>query len=154
MFVVGVLIRAIEEYSVLVLPDPVGPVTSTMPHGFSIATSVDPEILLLDEVLATAGGSEPDGGDLEDLGPEVAEAARKLPGLFAGPGDDNAPAKERAPLEPVQLVAQLYDAADDGHDRWAEAGLARYSGDVSEGAFDGLRLARGSVPRQRHRRFG
>ncbi len=31
MLVSGVFSRAIEEYSVLVLPEPVGPVTSTMP---------------------------------------------------------------------------------------------------------------------------
>ena len=37
MFVSTVLMREIEEYSVLVLPDPVGPVTSTMPHGFEMA---------------------------------------------------------------------------------------------------------------------
>jgi len=39
MFVSTVLMRAIEEYSVFVLPDPVGPVTSTMPHGFEMACS-------------------------------------------------------------------------------------------------------------------
>ena len=31
MFVSGVFSRAMEEYSVLVLPDPVGPVTNTIP---------------------------------------------------------------------------------------------------------------------------
>ena len=31
--------REIDEYSVLVLPLPVGPVTSTMPHGLLIAAS-------------------------------------------------------------------------------------------------------------------
>ena len=39
MFVSVVLIFAIDEYSVFVLPLPVGPVTSTMPHGFAIAAS-------------------------------------------------------------------------------------------------------------------
>ena len=39
MLVSGVLSREIEEYSVLVLPDPVGPVTSTMPYGFRMAFS-------------------------------------------------------------------------------------------------------------------
>ena len=34
MFVSDVLMREIEEYRVLVLPLPVGPVTRTMPHGF------------------------------------------------------------------------------------------------------------------------
>ena len=34
MLVSGVLMREIDEYSVLVLPLPVGPVTRTMPHGF------------------------------------------------------------------------------------------------------------------------
>ena len=33
MLVSGVFRRATEEYSVFVLPDPVGPVTSTMPYG-------------------------------------------------------------------------------------------------------------------------
>ena len=39
MFVSGVLMREIAEYSVLVLPLPVGPVTSTMPQGFEMADS-------------------------------------------------------------------------------------------------------------------
>ena len=39
MFVSGVLIREIAEYSVFVLPEPVGPVTRTMPHGRRIAFS-------------------------------------------------------------------------------------------------------------------
>ena len=39
MLVSGVLIFAIDEYSVFVLPLPVGPVTSTMPHGRRIAGS-------------------------------------------------------------------------------------------------------------------
>ncbi len=39
MFVSVVLMREIDEYSVLVLPDPVGPVTSTMPHGLEMAVS-------------------------------------------------------------------------------------------------------------------
>ena len=34
MLVSGVLIFEIDEYSVFVLPLPVGPVTSTIPHGF------------------------------------------------------------------------------------------------------------------------
>ena len=49
MFVSGVLIFAIEEYSVLVLPLPVGPVTSTMPQGRAIA----------DSNLASDSGSNP-----------------------------------------------------------------------------------------------
>ena len=39
MLVSGVLIFEIAEYSVFVLPLPVGPVTSTMPHGRRIAAS-------------------------------------------------------------------------------------------------------------------
>ena len=39
MFVSGVFSRAIAEYRVLVFPDPVGPVTSTIPYGFKIAFS-------------------------------------------------------------------------------------------------------------------
>ena len=35
----GVLSLAIDEYSVLVFPLPVGPVTSTMPHGLRMPAS-------------------------------------------------------------------------------------------------------------------
>ena len=38
MFVSPVLILESAEYSVVVLPEPVGPVTSTMPYGFEIAS--------------------------------------------------------------------------------------------------------------------
>ena len=38
MFVSPVLIFDRHEYSVVVLPDPVGPVTSTMPYGFATAS--------------------------------------------------------------------------------------------------------------------
>ena len=51
MLVSGVLIREIDEYSVLVLPLPVGPVTSTMPHGFWIASSKLGERLRLEAEL-------------------------------------------------------------------------------------------------------
>src|SRR5580765_501183 len=39
MLVSGWFKREIEEYRVFVLPDPVGPVTSTMPYGFKMAFS-------------------------------------------------------------------------------------------------------------------
>ncbi len=39
------LMRDSAEYSVVVLPDPVGPVTSTMPYGFRIARSSSPSAL-------------------------------------------------------------------------------------------------------------
>ena len=39
MLTPGMLSWEIAEYSVLVLPLPVGPVTSTMPHGFLMAAS-------------------------------------------------------------------------------------------------------------------
>ena len=38
MFTSIVLTFDSAEYSVVVLPDPVGPVTSTMPYGFEIAS--------------------------------------------------------------------------------------------------------------------
>ena len=38
MFVSMSLTFAMHEYSVVVLPEPVGPVTSTMPYGFSTAS--------------------------------------------------------------------------------------------------------------------
>src|SRR5687768_4810279 len=68
--------------------------------------SIEPEDGV-DEVLFFVGWHNLDGRDFEHFCPEFEQLARKLAGLLARACDDNALAKERAPFEPVELIAQI-----------------------------------------------
>ena len=67
MFVSIVLIFDSAEYSVVVLPEPVGPVTSTMPYGLEIASMnsrlgarLDAELLEVERQVALVEDSQHD----------------------------------------------------------------------------------------------
>ena len=93
-----------------------------------------------------AGGRfEADGGRLEDLCPELLQAAGQLAGLFEGARDDDPPPEERPLLEPVELPAQLHHFANDGHGRRADLPFGGNLGDGAEGSGYGM-LAPGRAP--------
>lgn len=101
-----------------------------------------------DHGFAFGGVRDADGGDFEDFGAEVGEAAGEFTGLFAGTGDDDATAEERAGFEPAERAAQSDDLADDRDGGGTEAVLACAVGDVGdvrEPAVEGLLSGQGSV---------
>ena len=65
---------------------------------------------------------DPDGRQLEDIGAELPQARGQAAGLLPRPRDHDAPAKERARLEPIEPVAQTHHAADHRHRRRLKAG--------------------------------
>ncbi len=62
-------------------------------------------------------------GHLDDLRAQLGEPLHQLAGLRARARDRDARAEQRAPLEPVEVLAQLDDVADDDDRRRRELRL-------------------------------
>ena len=74
-----------------------------------------------------------DGGRLDDVGAELAQAGGERGRLGAGAGDGDRPAVQRPPRQPLELLAERGDGADDGDRRRGDADLRGPLGDGGEG---------------------
>ena len=74
-----------------------------------------------------------DSGDLHDVCSSAFQQPRKHAGLGPRPGDEDAPAEQRAVVEPANVLSQPRHIAKDGHDRWAEPASAALLDHVGRG---------------------
>ena len=91
------------------------------------------------------GRLDADGGQLPGIGAEGAQLPGEVAGLLAGARDDDAFSEKRTALEPVQLVAQGDDAADDADGGGFESARGDEFGDGAQRAGEGF-LASGGGP--------
>ncbi len=103
-------------------------------------------------LLALDAGLDPDRGELDRLGAERPQGRGERAGLGAGPGDDDAAAVQRAPLEPGQRLAASDHRPDDDQRRRPD--LLAVDG-LGEGLQCGHEraLARHRAPLDRRRRL-
>lgn len=99
----------------------------------------------IDKILFVVGKVTFNGGDFQDFGTERGELVNELGGLGARTGDDDALAEEGQALEPIELVAQRDDVADDGDSGGGDFGLRGELGDGGERAGDGFLAAGGGA---------
>ena len=71
----------------------------------------------------------------EDLRPVLLQPAGQWAGLFEAARDDDSLPEKRAPLEPVELLAQLHHFANDGDGRRADLLFGGHFGDGAEGPY-------------------
>ena len=79
-----------------------------------------------------------DGRHFQHVRAQFGELLRKIPGLPARAGDDDAPAEQRTVLKPVQFSAQFHHVADDGQRRRRQFFFRGQTGNGGQRAGDGF----------------